>query len=159
MLARQVDTNGFSTLISKAFLITVTAKDKESLERVLIQIKQWLSKKGLEVNTEKTRMVHINDGFNFLGFNLRQYNGKLLIKPQKEKVLAFCQKIGHTLSQMKANTQQEVIQKLNPLLRGFANYYRGVVSKETFSYIHYRVWQYLWRWARRRHPNKSKKWV
>ena len=137
----------------------VTAKDKESLESVLILIKQWLSNKGLKINDEKTRIVNINDGFDFLGFNLRHYNGKLLIKPQKEKVLAFCKKIGHTLSQMKATTQEEVIRKLNPLLRGFANYYRGVVSKETFSYIRNRVKLYLWRWAKRRHPNKSKTWV
>ena len=137
----------------------VTAKDKESLGSVLILIKQWLSNKGLKISDEKTRIVHINDGFNFLGFNLRHFNGKLLIKPQKEKVFAFCKKIGQTLSLMKAGTQQEVIGKLNPLLRGFANYYRGVVSKQTFSYIKNRVWHYLYRWAKRRHPNKSKKWV
>jgi RNA-directed DNA polymerase len=137
----------------------VTSKDSESLESVLIQIKQWLSQRGLEISAEKTRIVNIDDGFNFLGFNLRQYNGKLLIKPQKEKVLTFCKKIGQNLSNMKASTQEEVVNKLNPLLRGFANYYRGVVSRGTFNYINHRVWQYLWRWALRRHPNKSKKWV
>jgi RNA-directed DNA polymerase len=137
----------------------VTAREKESLERVLIQIKQWLSKRGLEISTEKTRIVNIEDGFNFLGFNLRHYNGKLLIKPQKEKVLAFCKEVGKTIMNMKARTQEEVIDKINPMLRGFANYYRGVVSKETFSYIRYRVKIYLWRWAVRRHPNKSKTWV
>ena len=137
----------------------ITSKDKESLERVLILIKQWLNQRGLEISEEKTRIVHINDGFNFLGFNLRQYNGKLLIKPQKEKVLAFCKKIGQTLSEMKARTQEYAIRKLNPQLLGFANYYKGVVSKETFCYISYRVWRYLWRWATRRHPKKSKGWV
>jgi RNA-directed DNA polymerase len=60
---------------------TVTAKDKQSLEQVLTLIKQWLSSRGLEINTEKTRVVHIDDGFNLLGFNLRQYKGKLLTKP------------------------------------------------------------------------------
>ncbi|NES70133.1 MAG: group II intron reverse transcriptase/maturase [Okeania sp. SIO2D1] len=137
----------------------VTAKDKESLEQVLILIKQWLSNRGLKISEEKTRIVNIKDGFEFLGFNLRHYNDKLLIKPQKEKVLAFCKKIGKTLAQMKAKTQKEVIKTLNPLLRGFANYYRDVVSKETFSYIKYRVWHYLFSWATRRHPNKSLKWV
>ena len=137
----------------------VTARDRETLEQVLILIKQWLSQRGLEISAEKTRVVRIDEGFNFLGFNLRQYGGKLLIKPQKEKVLAFCKKIKETLSKMKARTQEEVIKELNPLLRGFANYYRGTVSKETFSYIRYRVSVYLWRWASRRNPNKSKKWV
>nr|WP_293065901.1 RNA-guided endonuclease TnpB family protein [Okeania sp. SIO2B3] len=98
---------------------------KESLEQVLILIKQWLLNRGLEISEEKTRIVDIKDGFDFLGFNLRHYKGKLLIKPQKEKVLAFCKKIGKTLAQMKARTQEEVIKTLNPLLRGFANYYRG----------------------------------
>ena len=121
--------------------LSITAKDKESLERVLIQIKQWCSERGLSISAEKTRIVHINDGFNFLGFNLRHDNGKLLLKPQKEKVLGFCQKSGQTRSEMKASTQEQVISKLNPLLRGFANYSRGVISKETFSYQ--RIWQYL----------------
>ena len=137
----------------------VTSKDKESLEQILDQIKQWMSKRGLEISTEKTRIVSMEEGFDFLGFNLRHYGGKLLIKPQKKKVLAFCKKIGETLRKMKACTQEEVIKILNPLLRGFANYYRGVVSKSTFSYISHRVWQYLWKWCCRRHPNKSKKWV
>ena len=138
--------------------LIITAKDKESREETLIQIKQWLSERGLEISAEKTRLVHINDGFNFLGFNLRHDDGQLLLKPQKEKVLAFCKKSGQTRSEMKASTQEQVINKLNPLLRGFANYYRGVVSKETFSYIKNRVWQYLWHWATRRHPNHGKKW-
>jgi len=126
---------------------------------VLTLIKQWLSSRGLEISTENTRVVHIDDGFNLLGFNLRQYKGKLLTKPQKEKVLAFCKKIKATLSNMKARTQEDVIKELNPLLRGFANYYKGAVSKETFSYIRNRVKVYLWCWAKRRHPNKSTKWV
>ncbi len=137
----------------------VTARDKGTLEQILIQIKQWLSTRGLEISEEKTRIVHIDEGFNFLGFNLRQYKGKLLIKPQKEKVLKFCKEIGNTISQCATWTQKNLITKLNPILRGFANYYKGVVSKKTFSYINHRVTQYLWRWAKRRHPNKGKRWV
>ncbi len=146
----------------------VTAKDKESLEILKIQINQWLSERGLEISEEKTRIVHIKDGFDFLGCNLRQYEvksedgvlrDKLIIKPQKTKVLAFCKKIGATISSMKTKTPEQVIRKIEPLLRGFANYYRGVCSKETFSKISYRIWWYLWRWAKRRHPKKGKKWV
>ena len=137
----------------------VTSRDKESLESALTQIKQWLSERGLEISSEKTRMVHIGDGFDFLGFNLRQYNGKLLIKPQKEKVLKFCQELGGTISSCATWTQPNLIHKLKPILLGFANYYRGVVSKKTFSYINHRVTMYLWRWAKRRHPNKGKRWV
>lgn len=137
----------------------VTSRDKENVENALVQSKQWLSEKGLEISEEKTRIVHIKDGFNFLGFNLRQYNGKLLIKPQKEKVLKFCKELGSTISKCATWTQQNLINQLKPILRGFANYYRGVVSKKTFCYINHRLTIYLWRWAKRRHPNKGKKWV
>ena len=94
----------------------VTANNKETLENTLEILKQWLNKRGLKISEEKTKIVHINQGFNFLGFNLRHYKGKLLIKPQKEKVLAFCKKIGKTLAQMKARTQEEVIKTLNRLI-------------------------------------------
>lgn len=86
-------------------------------------------------------------------------NGKLLIKPSKKKVLAFCKRIGEEIKNLSSVEQEVLIKKLNPILRGFANYYKGVVSKETFNYISHRVWQYLWRWAKRRHPNKNTKWV
>ena len=137
----------------------VTSRNKESLEDALAQIKRWLSERGLEISEEKTKIVHISNGFDFLGFNLRQYNGKLLIKPQKEKVLKFCKELGRTISKCATWTQQNLITKLKPILRGFANYYRGVVSKKTFNYINHRVTMYLWRWAKRRHPNKNQKWV
>jgi RNA-directed DNA polymerase len=137
----------------------ITSRDKENLESALIQIKQWLSKRGLEISEEKTRIVHIKDGFNFLGFNSRQYNGKLLIKPQKEKVLKFCKELGKTISKCASWTQQNLINELKPILLGFANYYKGVVSKKTFSYINHRATMYLYRWAKRRHPNKGKRWA
>ena len=101
----------------------------------------------------------MEDGFDFLGFNSRHYDGKLLIKPAKKKVLAFCKRIGEEVRDLNGAKQEVLIKKLNPILRGFANYYKGVVSKKTFSYISRRVWQYLWRWAKRRHPNKNTKWV
>jgi RNA-directed DNA polymerase len=137
----------------------VTARDKGSLETAQPQIKQWLLKRGLELSTEKTLITSMEEGFDFLGFNHRHYYGKLLIKPSKKKVLDFCKRIGKEIKAMNGVEQETVIRKLNPILRGFANYYKGVVSKEAFSYIRYKVWQYLWRWAKRRHPNKGKKWV
>ncbi len=137
----------------------ITSKTKEELEEVIPRVKQWLSGRGLELSTEKTKLVHIEEGFDFLGFNARQYNNKLLIKPQKSKVLTFCKEIGETIKRMKTVKQEVLINKLNPILRGFANYYQGVISKETFSYISYRVWQYLWKWCKRRHLKRRLKWV
>ena len=139
------------------FIITATRKNE--IEDILPEVKQWLSLRGLELSAEKTKLVHIDEGFNFLGFNVRHYGGKLLIKPQKEKVLAFCKKVGKLIKENATVKQDVLIGKLNPVLRGFANYYQGVVSKETFSYISYRVWEYLWKWCKRRHPKKGKRWV
>ena len=137
----------------------VTARDKGSLEKAQVQIQQWLSERGLELSAEKTLITSMEEGFDFLGFNHRHYNGKLLIKPSKKKVLDFCKRIGKEIKALGGAKQEDVISKLNPILRGFANYYKGVVSKEIFSYIKTRVWQYLWRWAKRRHPNKNTMWV
>lgn len=137
----------------------VTARDKKSLETAQNLIQAWMSQRGLELSSEKTFITSMEDGFDFLGCNSRHYDGKLLIKPSKKKVLAFCKRIGEEIKNLSSVKQEVVINKLNPILRGFANYYKGVVSKETFSYISYRVWKYLWRWAKRRHPGKSKKWV
>jgi len=137
----------------------VTAKDKVSLEVAQNLIQAWMSKRGLELSAEKTLITSMEDGFNFLGFNSRHYGGKLLIKPSKKKVLAFCKRIGGEIKNLSSVEQEVLIKKLNPILRGFVNYYKGVVSKETFNYISHRLWQYLWRWAKRRHPNKNTKWV
>ena len=137
----------------------ITAKSKEELEEITPRIKQWLIERGLELSTEKTKLVHIDEGFNFLGFNLKHYNGKLLTIPQKEKVLAFCKKVGGIIKSMVAVKQEDLIKKLNPILRGFANYYQGAVSKKTFKYVKSRIWQYLWSWCKRRHFKRRLKWV
>jgi RNA-directed DNA polymerase len=137
----------------------VTARERESLEKVQIQIQQWLSQRGLELSAEKTLITSMEEGFDFLGFNHRHYKGKLLIKPSKKKVLDFCKRLGQEIKALNGNTQEVVIRKLNPILRGFSNYYRGVVSKETFSYISSRLWRYLWHWAKRNHANKNTKWI
>lgn len=137
----------------------VTARDFGSLESAQTQIQQWLLERGLSLSSEKTYITSMEDGFDFLGFNHRHYNGKLLIKPSKKKVLDFCKRIGKEIKAMNGCEQELIIKRLNPILRGFANYYKGVVSKETFSYISSKVWRYLWQWAKRRHPRKNTKWV
>ena len=137
----------------------ITAKSREEIEEIIPRVNQWLSERGLELSTEKTKLVHIDEGFNFLGFNVRRYDSKLLIKPQKEKVLAFCKKVGETIKKMATAKQISLIRKLNPILRGFANYYQKAVSKDIFSYISHRVWEYLWKWCKRRHLKKRLRWV
>jgi len=97
-------------------------------------------------------------GFDFLGFNVRKYNGKLLIKPAKGSVKAFLAEIRALIKARATVKTEELIRQLNPKIRGWANYYRHVVSQRTFDYVDYQVSQALWAWIRRRHPNKSVAW-
>ncbi len=119
-------TNSKLGVVRYADDFTVTARDRDSLEIAQFQIKQWLSLRGLELSAEKTLITSTEEGFDFLGFNHRHYNGKLLIKPSKQKVLDFCKRIGTEVKAMNGVEQEVVIKKLNPILRGFANYYKGV---------------------------------
>ena len=90
--------------------------------------------------------------------NVRKYNGKLLIKPEKAKVLKFLKKIKRLLRENLNTPTDRLIMLLNPILRGWGNYYQHVVSKQVFSYVDARVWQMIWNWIRRRHPSKNKLW-
>jgi len=137
----------------------ITAKSQSDIEAVVPILQEWLGSRGLELNTEKTHIVHVEQGCNFLGFTLRQFKHKCLCLPQKEKVKAFLQSIRDWL---RANPQAEaaaVINYLNPILRGWGNYYKHGVSKQVFSYVDSQIWKALWRWCRRRHLNKGSKWI
>jgi RNA-directed DNA polymerase len=137
----------------------VTSPSKERLEAAIPEIRDWLAERGLELNEEKTRVVHIDDGFDFLGFNLRRYKGHLLIRPQKDKVLAKAREWRAWIRQHLHVRADEVIRHLNPEIRGWANYYRHVVSSEVYGYMDGRIAQSIWRWALRRHPTKTRQWV
>ncbi|MBV9173324.1 MAG: group II intron reverse transcriptase/maturase [Chloroflexi bacterium] len=137
----------------------VTAPRRDLLEEALPHISAWLAERGLELHPEKTRVVHIDRGFPFLGFHLRRYKGKLLIKPHKDKVLAKLREWSRWLKGHTAISAEAVIQYLNPRLRGWATYYRHAVSGRTFSQMDHALFQMLWRWALRRHPHKGRHWV
>lgn len=137
----------------------VTAKRQEDLVALKPQLEDWLKQRGLILNPEKTNIVSIDHGFNFLGFNVRQYRGKCLVKPEKAKVRDFLRSIREWLKSNKQAAAENVIRYLNPVLRGWAYYYRHVSSKDTFASVDAELWKSLWRWCLRRHPNKGKKWV
>jgi len=140
--------------------IAVASTKEHLLNYVLPKIKDFLTERGLTLNLKKTRIVHRTEGFNFLGFHIRYYNNrKLIIKPQKEKVQAHLRKIKQVLKNNRHSSIENVIHHLNPLIWGWANYYRHCCAKQTFNYIKHRIWQMLWTWAKGRHPNKSAKWV
>lgn len=139
--------------------IRVTAETKEDIEAIVPTIEAWLKQRGLELNEEKTKITHLKDGVDFLGFHIRQFKGRCFTLPQKEKVHTFLTGIRTWLKANASAKPEAVIHTLNPLLRGWGSYYKHGVSKQTFNYVDHHIWQALWRWACRRHPNKGKRWI
>ncbi|MBW4425351.1 MAG: group II intron reverse transcriptase/maturase [Nostoc desertorum CM1-VF14] len=138
----------------------VTAQTREDLEEVLPEIREWLKIRGLELNEEKTQIVNKQQGFNFLGFNIRSYKDQTtLCKPQKEKMLAKLHEIRGWLKRHKTVKPEEVIRHLNPIIRGWANYYRHSASKEIFATFNHRIVKMMWQWCKRRHHRRRLKWV
>ena len=138
----------------------ITGASREVLEdEVKPLVESFLRERGLSLSPEKTVITHIAAGFDFLGQHVRKYDGKLLIKPSKKSVTAL---LAQVRALTKANRQAKVgnlICQLNPLLRGWAQYHRHVVSKETFAAIDAAVFRVIWHWAKRRHPKKNARWV
>lgn len=138
----------------------ITGATKTILENeVKPLVKEFLAQRGLELSTEKTKITHIDDGFDFLSQNVRKYNGRLLTKPSKESVKAFLNNIRTTIKANKTMPQAELIKILNPKILGWANYHRHAASTETFSKAKEEIWKALWQWAKRRHKNKGERWI
>ena len=138
----------------------ITASSKEILEKEVIQVvKNFLIERGLILSEEKTKITNINEGFDFLGVNIRKYKKKLLIKPSKENVKTFLRKINGIINENKSTKQKQLIMLLNPVIRGWANYHKHIVSKKIFSSVSSRIYEFLWKWSKRRHRNKSNGWI
>jgi RNA-directed DNA polymerase len=137
----------------------ITGASKEVLEmKVKPAVVAFLKERGLELSEEKTRLTQIDAGFDFLGFNVRKYEGKLLIKPSKAAVKRFLDDLRGLIRANKAAKTEELIRPLNRKIRGWANYYCHVVAKKTFSYVDHQLFQALMTWIDRRHPNQSAHW-
>jgi len=148
-------------LIRYADDFVVTGSSKELLETVIRPwIVEFLRERGLTLSEEKTRIVHIDQGFDFLGWNFRKYAGKLLIKPNQKNVKAFYGKVKKIIATSQSKVPVEtLIKRLNPVLKGWAQYHRGTVAKQTFSKTDRLIYWRLMRWGLRTHPRKTTKWV
>ena len=151
-------------LIRYADDFCVTGSSKELLEQqVKPLIDQFLQERGLELSAEKTVVTHIEQGFDFLGQTVRKYRRgkrpKFFITPSKKNVKTFLQKIRKRIKESRDLTAGELIAELNPQIRGWALYHRHVVSKAIFHAVDHAIFQAIWKWARRRHRNKPRRWV
>lgn len=147
-------------LIRYADDFIITSEDRDVLEsEIMPLLKEFLAVRGLTLSEEKTKITHIDDGFDFLGFNFRKYNGTMLVRPSKEKVKVFLDKVRHIIETNKMAKQETIIRLLNPILTGWANYYKYSIASEIFGRADFEIFRKLWRWSRRRHNAKGKYWV
>lgn len=137
----------------------ITGRSKEALEEIKPLVVDFLKERGLTLSEEKTKITHIDDGFDFLGYNIRKYKGVLLIKPSKKSLKRFMQKIRGIIDSNKGSKQESLIRLLNPVITGWVNYYKNCVASDTFRKADYLIFEKLWQWAKRRHPKKGKYWI
>ena len=110
----------------------ITGRSKEALEEIKPLVVDFLQERGLTLSEEKTKITHIDDGFDFLGYNIRKYKGVLLIKPSKKSLKKFMQKIRGIIDSNKGSKQESLIRLLNPVITGWVNYYKNCVASDTF---------------------------
>ncbi|MGK7902756.1 MAG: group II intron reverse transcriptase/maturase [Hormoscilla sp.] len=167
------------TVVRYADDFVILHENRDIIEKAQTVVAEWLGDVGLELKPEKTHTTHTlsgeNPGFDFLGFTVRQFEVgkyrtgkntqgeplgfKTLIKPSNKSIGKHKERLAAIVTSYKTAPQAALIGKLNPIIRGWANYFRTGVSKETFSELDHYLWRILWNWAKRRHPNKSAQWI
>jgi len=150
---------GTPVLVRYADDLVALCDSREQAQQVKTRLAEWLAPKGLAFNEDKTRIVSLADGFDFLGFNIRRYGDKLLIKPSTAAVRRVRERLAAEVKALRGANAAAVLRALNPVVRGWAAYYRSVVSTQTFQMLDAYVWTLLYRWALFRHPDKPKRWV
>jgi RNA-directed DNA polymerase len=158
------DTNGWAqagspVLIRYADDLVVHCHSRQEAVEVKARLAAWLAPKGLAFNEDKTRVVTLDEGLDFLGFNVRRYRGKLLIKPSKAAVRRIRERLRTELRSLRGTNAPTVIKRLNPIIRGWAAYYRTQISSETFKVLDHYLWKLTYKWAVFSHANKPSSWV
>ena len=138
----------------------ITASSREHLENIILPIiNNFLAKRGLAVSKEKTKIVNIEQGFEFLGQNIRKYNNKLIIKPAKANIQSFNVKVKALIRKGRGWNAETLIKNLNPVIRGWANYHRNVQASRTFDHMHRIIYKSLCKWAKYTNRRKTYKWI
>jgi RNA-directed DNA polymerase len=132
---------------------------QEQARQIKARLAEWLAPRGLAFNDEKTRIVALNSGFDFLGFNVRRYGDKLLIKPSKPAIKRIRSRLAREMRALRGTNARAVLGTVAPIVRGWSAYYRGVVSKEIFGALDHYLWQLTYKWAKISHSNKPRTWI
>lgn len=138
----------------------ITSENREVLEtEIKPLVADFLAERGLTLSEEKTVITNIEDGFDFLGFNIRKFKKQLLTKPSKKAQKNFCDKIRKVIKSNKGCRQESLIRMLNPMIKGWGNYYRYGATRDAFHHVDHQIFNALWQWAKRRHSKKGKHWI
>jgi RNA-directed DNA polymerase len=150
---------GSPVVIRYADDLLALCHSRAQAEQVKARLAAWLALRGLVFNEDKTRIVHLDDGVDFLGFNVRRYRGKLLIKPSKAAVKRIRARLTAEMRALRGHNAQMVLIRLNPIIRGWSAYYRHAVSARVFNELDSHVWKLTYKWANFTHPHKGKRWI
>jgi len=150
---------GSPVLIRYADDLLALCHSRGEAEQVKARLADWLAPRGLAFNEDKTRVVTLDDGVDFLGFTVRRYHGKLLITPSKAAVRRIRERLRTEMRSLRGANAKAVLQRLTPVIRGWSAYYRTVVSSRTFADLDNYMWKLTYKWATRSHPNKPKRWI
>jgi RNA-directed DNA polymerase len=150
---------GSPVLIRYADDLVALCHTRDEAEQVKARLAGWLAPRGLVFNEGKTRIVSLDEGFDFLGFTVRRQSGKLLIKPSKAALRRIRERLRTELHALRGANAAMVIVRLNPIIRGWAAYYRTAVSSEAFKALDRYLWQLTYKWAKHGHANKSRHWI
>jgi RNA-directed DNA polymerase len=151
---------GSPVVIRYADDLVALCHSQQQAWQVKARLAKWLAPRGLVFNEDKTTVVHLNRGFDFLGSNVRRYpNGKLLIKPSKAAIRRVRRRLADEMRNLRGSNAVAVLATIIPIVRGWAAYYRGVVSKEVFTALDDHMWKLTYKWANHSHPNKPKSWI
>lgn len=163
---RRGQIKGSRALVRYADDWVVFCESKEDAQAARLKAKEWLQDRGLCLSEGKTQIVHLTKGFDFLGFNIRHYPApttarsgyKLLIKPSKESVRKFKERMRREWTALNGHNAMEILKRLNPILRGWANYFRIGVSKHTFETLDHWIFIRCARHVRSNHGRKGWRW-
>jgi RNA-directed DNA polymerase len=151
---------GTPVLVRYADDLAVLCASRAQADQVKERLAGWLEPRGLRFNEAKTRIVHLSQGFDFLGFSIRRYpNGKLLTKPSKEAMRRIRERLSTEATALRGANADALIARLNPIITGWAAYYRIGVSKRAYSTLDAHLWRLAWKWAKLSHPNKPRRWI
>jgi RNA-directed DNA polymerase len=133
---------------------------RQQAEQIKARLAEWLAPRGLVFNEDKTQIVHIGEsGFDFLGFSVRRYDGTLLIKPSTAAIQRIRERLRTEMRTLRGSNAAAILAALTPIIRGWAAYYRGVVSSKTFKSLDNYLWALTYKWATHSHATKPKTWV